>query len=152
MGLDATIRCRCFEEDATDPLPFPREWLAVDDQGGLVLRPEHETPERFWQLRDWMNVACAHAGMDLVVLAIGEWDDVYRFRDSLARDPGRFGVLLAELPVANGGALEPSLCALALEELDSLGPDLEAGHAGVVEALRTVLGASVATGNPVRWW
>lgn len=152
MGLDGTVRCRCFEEDAADPLPFPREWVTVDEEGSLVLLPELETAERFWQLRDWTNSACAHAGMELVVRTIGEWDEVWAFREALERsDPGRFGLLLAELPVANGGAFDPSLASLALEELDALDPRLAAEHAGVVEGLRAVLGASVETGNPVRW-
>ncbi len=33
MGLDASVRCRCFEEGLVSDPPLPMEDLYVDDEG-----------------------------------------------------------------------------------------------------------------------
>ena len=36
MGLDAFVRCRCFEEGKLKPGPIPLEDLYIDDEDGCV--------------------------------------------------------------------------------------------------------------------
>ena len=39
MGVDATVMCNCFREGRTTDPPVPREWLVLDAEGYLSLRP-----------------------------------------------------------------------------------------------------------------
>lgn len=38
MGLDASVRCRCFEEGRLKPGPVPVEDLYIDEEGYLSSR------------------------------------------------------------------------------------------------------------------
>lgn len=121
MGLDASVRCRCFEEGKTKEPPVPNEWLGIDEDGYLGLKPEYEDKEEeYWhKLYEWEQDCCAHEGMDFASERISNWTGYRLFQEALARcDRRNYLVLDAELPNANGGLMTPELASKSLEELE----------------------------------
>lgn len=119
MGLDASVMCNCFREGRTSEPPVPRDWLQIDEEGYLVLRPEHDSPEACHRVYGWMLACCEHPEMEHASEHIANWTGYRLFQQALAgvgRD--RFPVLRHELPEANGGLTEAPRAALALGELD----------------------------------
>lgn len=47
MGLDASVRCRCFEEGKLKPGPVPVEDLYIDSDGYLASRKLDEARETY---------------------------------------------------------------------------------------------------------
>ena len=73
MGLDASVRCRCFEEGKLKPGPVPFEDLYIDSDGYLTSRKLDEAREtydgrrfeaRFYELDRafdvWLEQCCEH--------------------------------------------------------------------------------------------
>jgi len=124
MGLDAFVRCRCWEDGTYHPPPpIPAERIGVVD-GSLEPLVDGE-----WRDFDrWKRTACAHPDMDAAcVLA------ELTYFDALP-DVGTETVLLDE----GSGEVETRLVS-------------PAEFAYVVEPLRRVCQVSVETGNPVVW-
>ncbi|MCP4499023.1 MAG: hypothetical protein GY822_03525 [Deltaproteobacteria bacterium] len=62
----ALIRCSCFEDGKCSAPPFPRAWLATDNEGWLLLKsPHHEDAQKQRAFQDWMKNACVHPEMNL---------------------------------------------------------------------------------------
>lgn len=73
MGLDAFVRCRCFEEGKLKPGPIPFEDLYIDDEDYISSKlldqkrkelSSEQFRERYGDLEsdflDWMDSACEH--------------------------------------------------------------------------------------------
>jgi hypothetical protein len=121
VGLDASVRCRCWEEGKTTPCPFP-DLVALDhemDSLELTLAWEgnEEAHRRFER---WRAECCPHDRMLLVNEWISNWSGVRLYQQALrAAGAERFPVLLAQIPDVNGGRTEPEMARRALAELDA---------------------------------
>lgn len=120
MGLDAFVRCRCWQDGLTTEPPVPRELIVEDDEGCLTLRLPYEGNEEPHHLLDsWLRSgACAHPRMAYASEHISNWSGYRLFQQAL-RSAGceHFPVLCGELPNANGGLLPTESARRALEEL-----------------------------------
>jgi hypothetical protein len=128
MGLDATVRCTCWEEGLTTPCPFPRDRIAIDDElDDLVLMlPWDGNLDAHSRFNDWRQSCCKHDDMQLAFAHISNWAGLRRFQEAL-RNSGseRFATLLAEIPGTNGGqttSTNAGRCLAELEAFASLAP------------------------------
>ena len=116
MGLDAFVRCRCFEEGLVSDPPLPMEDLYVDDDGYVwshALDEEHERLGREeysrryndleHQLIRWCDTCCKHEGMHICdewVCNSSGWSELQWLFQQL----GDLTPTLADmLPNGNGG-------------------------------------------------
>lgn len=73
MGLDATVRCRCFEEGKLKPGPLPLDDLYIDEEGYLSSHKLDAAHARFAyrqfdarygdlqrEFQKWANSCCEH--------------------------------------------------------------------------------------------
>jgi hypothetical protein len=119
MGLDGSVMCRCFEQGRVKPPPVPREWLHIDEEGSLNLRPGHDSHEAIFKVDEWMQTACLHPDMNQASEHVANWPGYRAFQQALGRAGwDHFPTLRSELPESNGGLTPPSAAALALEELN----------------------------------
>lgn len=120
MGLDAYVRCTCWEEGKTKPAPVKREHIIVDeetDELDLDLPWEGHQNDHA-ALQQWLENCCPHPNMRLVWQRISNWAGVRHLQAAL-RDLGddAFPHLLAAIPNTNGGRTEPGESRLCIEEL-----------------------------------
>ena len=132
MGLDATVRCRCFEEGKLKPGPIPFDDLFVDEEGYLSSRKLSEAYSRFdyrqFQarygaledaFREWLDSACEHEGGDYWGEHVGNWSGVGMFQyycEQIGEET--IPVLFHILPDGNGGIFPAEKAPAALAELD----------------------------------
>lgn len=118
MGLDASVMCNCFRLGLTTEPPVPREWLQIDEEGHLELKPGCGSPEASAEVYQWMQDCCEHPGMQYAWEEIANWSGYRIFQQALGGVGwDRFPVLRQELPEVNGGKTEAPRAALALGEL-----------------------------------
>lgn len=133
MGLDATVRCTCFEEGKLKPGPVPMEDLYVDEEGYVsskkLTRAYKELDyRRFraryheleWEFEDWHMHCCEHEDMDYCHEWVSNWAGCAEFR-SLVDEVGgeqEFPLLSALLPDCNGGTYPAEKAEATLAELD----------------------------------
>jgi hypothetical protein len=127
VGLDAGVRCRCWEEGKTHPCPFPDHVRIGEDMDMLELDlPRDGNEEAHANFESWRRMACPHENMWFVNEWISNWSGVRIFQQALrAAGDIRFASLLAQIPNINGGRTEPQTAQICLSELDafeSLGP------------------------------
>ncbi|MDO4797887.1 MAG: hypothetical protein Q4A01_07695 [Coriobacteriales bacterium] len=133
MGLDASVRCRCFEEHRLKPGPVPYEDLYIDCDGYLVSRKLDEAHTkydhrqylaRYEQLDDefrkWMDCPCEHERSEYCSERITNWAGVSAFRDRVedAGGEAEYPLLSHLLPDGNGGVYPVELAEPTLVELD----------------------------------
>src|SRR5215471_284517 len=108
MGLDAVVRCSCFEQGRTTKPPVPREWIGVDEHGYLALLPEHEEDEEAQEkFEEWLPDCCPHGGV-FASAFVTNWTGYQAFCEALERVGWEhFPVLQAELPEGNDGLTPP---------------------------------------------
>ena len=174
MGLDGTVRCRCFEEGGLRPGPVPLEDVYVDEEGYLASRTLDEARERLTRRQfdaryadlerafdDWLRSCCEHEDGELCAEHVGNWSGCAEFRVLVKRVGGEknYPLLSALLPDGNGGTYPAEKAAATLAELDRFAKWVVAnapqaiheGRYGTTERLRRLLEASRASGNPIRW-
>lgn len=133
MGLDATVRCRCFEEGKLEPGPVPAEDLYVDEEGYLSSRKLDEAFKKFDYRRyearyglledeffEWSRNCCEHEDGDYLAEWISNWSGCGEF-GSLVEEAGgeeKFPLLSNLLPDGNGGIYPAEKAAATLAELD----------------------------------
>lgn len=133
MGLDATVRCRCFEEGKLKPGPVPSDDVYVDEEGYLSSRKLDTAHERLAyrqfcarygdlqrEFENWAESCCEHEGGDYCSEWVSNWSGCAEF-ESLVEDAGgeaEFPLLSKLLPEANGGTYPAEMAAATLEELD----------------------------------
>src|SRR5947207_404641 len=104
MGLDATVSCNCWKLGLTKAPPFPRNYLEMDQDGYLNLRPEFDNKEYWMSFWNWSQTCCEHEGMDYASERIANWSGYRLFQEALGQAGWEFfPVLGAELPNTNGG-------------------------------------------------
>ena len=118
MGLDASVMCPCFARGLTTEPPVPRDWLEVDEEGYLNVKPECEDGKAWAKVYGWKQTCCEHPEMCYAWEPIANWGGYRLFQEALGRVGWeRFPVLRAELPNTNDGKTEADRSALALAEL-----------------------------------
>lgn len=136
MGLDASVRCRCFEERKLNPGPVPYEDLYIDSEGYLSSKKLDEARLRFDYrqydarygdlsdaFRKWLGEeACEHPYGDYHSDRIANWSGVHQFEDFIETCGGKeaFPLLSTMLPDGNGGFFPAELAGPALAEMDRL--------------------------------
>ena len=78
MGLDAFVRCRCFEDRKLKPGPVPYEDLYIDEDGYLGSKTLDSAYERLGfdaytdkyqelvdKFREWKQTACEHEDLEI---------------------------------------------------------------------------------------
>jgi hypothetical protein len=96
MGLDASVRCDCWEAGRTSEPPVPRDWLDIDEGDFLALDFESCSEEDHEAVEAWRESACAHPGMLHACERIGSYSWCRAFTDLLEEvGEGRFAALLA---------------------------------------------------------
>lgn len=120
MGLDAVVRCRCWEEGRATPFERP-ELVTVGCEGFLELSiPWDKASAPIHQRFDiWLDTCCRHPQTHFAQDWIANWFGVSDFKLALNEvDPKRFQTLQNELPSTNGGSTSPEAAASCLVELD----------------------------------
>ncbi|MDO4291087.1 MAG: hypothetical protein Q4C41_07675 [Eggerthellaceae bacterium] len=140
MGLDATVRCRCFEEGKLSPGPIPYDDLYIDEDGYLSSRRLDaayakygfkQFRAKFGDLQDafdnWLNRCCEHEDGDYCLEWVSNWAGVARFCNLVEEAGGEreFPLLSRLIPEGNGGTYP---AAKAKETLDELERFIEAAH------------------------
>lgn len=133
MGLDATVRCRCFEEGKIKPGPVPLDDIYVDEEGYLSSRKLAAARERFTyrqfdarygdlqdEFEDWADSCCEHECGEYCSERVGNIAGCaqFEFLVEAAAGEAEFPLLAKLLPHANGGTYPAELAAATLEELD----------------------------------
>lgn len=133
MGLDATVRCRCFEEGKLKPGPLPLDDLYIDEEGYLSshkLDAAHarltyrQFDARYGDLQRefqrWADSCCEHEYGEYCSERVDNIAGCAQF-ESLVEAAGgeaEFPLLAKLLPHANGGTYPAEMAAVTLEELD----------------------------------
>ena len=133
MGLDATVRCRCFEEGKLKPGPVPLDDLYIDKEGYLSSRKLDAAYKRLTyrqfdarygdlqrEFEDWSGSCCEHAGGDYCSEWVSNIAGCAQFEDLVEAAGGEadFPLLSKLLSHANGGTYPAELAAATLAELD----------------------------------
>ena len=118
MGLDAFVRCRCFEEGKLKPGPIPFEDLYIDDEeficSKLLDQKRKElSSEQFEELYgdlerdfvDWTYNACEHEDGEICSERVGNFCGLLSIGAVLSSDEGesKYPLLNNMLPDGNGG-------------------------------------------------
>jgi hypothetical protein len=138
MGLDASVRCNCWEKGLCKPPPVPiyvndDDWIEIDedqldldavdfsslpDAGELDEDPIVACIDLFDQ---WRAEACEHPEMDYAWGRVGSWGDVSAFIHFMAQIGWqRYPVLKAALPLGNDGLTPPDVARQMIAELEDL--------------------------------
>lgn len=133
MGLDATVRCRCFEEGKLKPGPLPLDDLYIDEEGYLSSHKLDAAYERLTyrqfdaryddlrrEFQEWAVSCCEHEYGEYCSEWVGNIAGCAEF-ESLVEAAGgeaEFPLLAKLLPHANGGTYPAEMAAATLEELD----------------------------------
>ena len=133
MGLDGTVRCRCFEEGKLKSGPVPFEDLYIDKDGYPASRTLDAAREkydyrrfdaRYGELSDafdeWRCDCCEHEGGSCFAEWVGNWAGVAHFCALVAEAGGEaeFPLLSSLLPEANGGVYPAEKARDTLDELE----------------------------------
>lgn len=132
MGLDATIRCRCFEEGKLKPGPIPFEDLYIDKDGCLASRMLDAAREKYDHRRfearygalddefcEWLVDSCEHEDGVYFSEWVSNWSGVAHFCALVDKAGGetKFPLLSSLLPDGNGGAYPAEKAQATLDEL-----------------------------------
>jgi hypothetical protein len=114
MGLDAFVRCRCWEDGGYQPPPIP---VSVDEDG--ILSATEPCGDEEWRAVDaWKATACPHEDMEAASEHISNWGGYRAFQSALETAGWQhFPTLKAELPNANGGQMPAEASTRAFAEL-----------------------------------
>lgn len=133
MGLDASVKCRCWEDGLCSPPASlaPRLWYDPETAEVNQTTPENLSLEEvlplYLEYDLWvMEGACAHFNMLIACERISNWSGLREFQHAL-RSLGKdaYTSLLREIPNSNGGMTKPADAWMCLAELDrfcSTGP------------------------------
>lgn len=133
MGLDAVVRCRCWEDGLCSEPPVPRDDVYIDEDGYISSR----TLDKAWHelnydefikrydsldrsFDEWCQHACVHEDMEICDERIGNWSGVGELNYLIERAGRRrpFPILSHMIPDGNGGQFPARLASAALEEFD----------------------------------
>jgi len=126
MGLDAFVRCNCYEEGKTKPLPFNKDWLFLNEDGIFeILFPEGVPQEEQWALEDeltlWLETCCEHEELYRCYTRVGNIHGIDKFCRALEqseRGSNKYEILLNNIPAGNYGMIDISVNAQIAAKLD----------------------------------
>lgn len=133
MGLDAFVRCRCFEEGKLKPGPIPFEDLYIDDEDYISSKfldqkrkelSSEQFRERYGDLEsdflDWMDSACEHEYGEICSERVGNFCGLLSIDAVLSSDEGesKYPLLNNMLPSINDGLYPVEKAQPTLNELD----------------------------------
>ena len=133
MGLDAFVRCRCFEEGKLKPGPIPFEDLYIDDEDHICSKfldqkLEELGSKQFEELYgdlesdflDWMDNACEHEYGEICSENVGNFCGLSNIYAVLSSDEGesKYPLLNTMLPNSNDGLYPVEKAQPTLDELD----------------------------------
>lgn len=133
MGLDAFVRCRCFEEGKLKPGPIPFEDLYIDDEDHICSKFLDQKLEelgsdlfleRYGDLEsdflDWIDNACEHEYGEICSESVGNFCGVLNIYADLSSDEGesKYPLLNNMLPSINDGLYPVEKAQPTLNELD----------------------------------
>ena len=133
MGLDAFVRCRCFEEGKLKPGPIPLEDLYIDDEDHICSKFLDQKLEelgsdlfceRYGDLEsdflDWIDNACEHEYGEICSESVGNFCGVLNIYADLSSDEGesKYPLLNNMLPSINDGLYPVEKAQPTLNELD----------------------------------
>ncbi len=135
MGLDAHVRCRCFEEKKLNPGPIPYEDLYIDEEGYLFSKTLDKASEELGldeyydkyndlihSFREWLDKPCVHEWGKVCTERVGNICGTACFRALVDNSGGeeKYPLLTNMLPKGNGGHYPVELAEPTLKELDDL--------------------------------
>jgi len=157
LGLDATVRCRCWEDGLCAPTRLKSHTHIDAGSNSLDVDLPWETfKDEILEFDQWVVHACAHPEMMQASEWIANWAGVRALQNALrTAGENEFAGLLRELPNNNGGLTFPEAARSCLEELDrfeSVGVfghyaelvDSETGTL-IADALKPMMGGSSRT-------
>lgn len=133
MGLDAFVRCRCFEEGKLKPGPIPLEDFYIDDEDHICSKfldqkLEELGSDLFWErygdlesdFLDWIDNACEHEYGEICSESVGNFCGVLNIYADLSSDEGesKYPLLNNMLPSINDGLYPVEKAQPTLNELD----------------------------------
>ena len=83
MGLDAFVRCRCWEEGLPPVRPVPRGSIVVTEDGLELNLPHEGNEELCYRFDAWVHQGCWHEGMEYAGEHIGNWSSCQQFQWAL---------------------------------------------------------------------
>lgn len=133
MGLDASVKCRCWEDGLCHPPASLAPRLRYNSETAEVTQsiPTNISIEKLCALDleyyNWiMDDACVHQRMEIVAERISNWAGLRSFQHALrSLGEASYPALLREIPNRNGGLTKPADARICLAELDcfcSAGP------------------------------
>ncbi len=126
MGLDAAVRCRCWEDGLCNPPASltPRLWYDPATAEVNQITPENLSEQKILELYLeydlWvMEGACAQRSMSIAREHVSNWGGLREFQHALhSVGEGLCATLLREIPNSNGGLTKPAAARTCLAELD----------------------------------
>lgn len=132
MGLDASVRCRCFEEGKLKPGPVPIGDLYIDGDGYLASKKLDDAHERFSYRQflaryggldeafdSWLESPCEHDWGEICSERVGNWSGCAMFNEYCEEiGEEKLPILSHILPDGNGGTFPAEKAEAALKELD----------------------------------
>lgn len=167
MGLDASVRCRCFEDGFLLPGPVPAEDLFIDEEGYLSSKTLASAYEeygyrqysaRFESLDrafdEWLEHPCEHEFGEICTEWVANMAGKARFC-SIIDDLGgeaSYPLLAHILPSGNGGCFPPEKAQAALEEIDRLLEEIDSVSGWVLVDVETQKESWSSTNNACFTW
>lgn len=170
MGLDAAVRCRCFEEGKLNPGPLAASDLYINDEGHLASHTLDDAREKYdrEQFDDrygdlsvafyaWLRHPCEHERGIYRSEWVASLEGVRKFNTLLESMGGEddYPLLSKMLPSENDGSTFPfENASSALKEIDRFSEEYllrEGRNSQIAERIRSLLVASNETGNPIEW-
>jgi hypothetical protein len=119
VGLDAFVRCRCWEDGLCAPPPVSAEHVRVDEGWLTYDVPWENDREGHDRFDTWIRTACPHADMHLCSEPVANMYGCSLFLQQIESfGAEHFPVWVARFPEANGGELPVTEIRRALEELE----------------------------------
>ena len=137
MGLDAGVRCRCWEEGLCAPTRLkPHIYLDAGSDSLDIALPWETHEMEVLEFDRWVEQACAHPGMRQAQEHVQNWAGVRAFQNALRTiDEECFRTLLREIPNSNGGLTLPEAAKDCLQELNRFQSTGTFGrHIGLVDS------------------
>ena len=119
MGLDASVRCRCWEKGLCAPTRLKAHVYINSEDNDLSIDLPWEThKEEILEFDRWTAIACEHPHMRQASVRISNWAGVRMFQNALrTADEKSFSCLLSEIPNVNGGLTSPQAARTCLQKL-----------------------------------
>lgn len=118
MGLDAFVRCRCYQDGLVSPPADLADHVDSDEEFFCLDLPFDGYEEEHERFDDWVASGCEHPDMEYASEYLSNWGGYRLFQNALERAGWHhFPILQEYLPESNGGMLPADLATAALEEL-----------------------------------